>query len=112
MRQLQCENCAGDKLKAGRREAMAATKMEPAEWERVVWGVARIPTEAQRTAYFNGSPVGMSLAQFDCDYCSAAIVPGQRVAAWTVWKEGDPEPPAWEDEYLIREDMTPEVTRQ
>jgi hypothetical protein len=101
-RQLQCEACAAQK-KEGKRIACEAEGIMPAEWERVIWGVARHPRTEQRWMTINGDRMPLPMAAYNCDLCSAEIVPGQRACAWTIWADGMAEPPAWEDQFLIPE---------
>lgn len=78
---LVCPGCAL-RPKNFRGEILAASEIgEPAEWARVVHGVARQAT-------------------WVCDQCGQRIVTGQRAACETVWLAGQPEPAAWEVEYL------------
>jgi hypothetical protein len=78
----------------------ARTKYEPAEYARVVRGLARTPTPEQRLAFVNGAPIPFEPGQFECDSCNAVIKAGDPAVAVTVWLEGRQEPPAWEPDYL------------
>jgi hypothetical protein len=102
VRQLQCETCGAGKQE-GSRIALEASPIELAERERVIWGVARNPQEQQRQMRINGVPIPMPMNAYNCDRCNREINPGARACAWTIWMDGDPEPAAWEDEFLIRE---------
>jgi hypothetical protein len=99
MRHLLCEACGKD-TPEGRRLVFEATPYEPAEWQRVVRGVARTPRPEQRVIYVNGEPFPQTPGQYECDRCNAPIAPGQPATCQTVWRADQAEPPAWEDEYL------------
>jgi hypothetical protein len=101
MRQLLCKRCAAEKAEGTRKVFEASPYGEPAEYERVKWGRAKQPTQAQRTIYVNGAPIPMSTGEYTCDECSASIMPGERCCAWSVWTEGT-SVAAWETEYIER----------
>ncbi len=93
----------------GKKYPEAATRLllyprsaagEPAEYGRIVKGLAVTPSRSQRTMYINSVPHELSLSQFECDHCSAAILPGQPMTCLTIWHEDQPVPPAWESDYL------------
>lgn len=99
-RLLLCAECGKDK-----RQGLLypATNLEPAEYGRVTFGLARKPTASQRTVVIS-SDLGseshvLSLDSFDCDDCGSAILPGTDAAAWTIWV-GENEPGHWEADYL------------
>jgi hypothetical protein len=101
MRHLLCEACGrGQKLVAGERLALEATKLEPAEYERVVWGTARLPSPAQRVIHINDVPFPLEPGEYTCDLCSAGIKPGDRCCAQTVWLEGQKPAGPWEQEFM------------
>jgi len=101
MRQLLCEGCGErQKLKTGQRMALERTGICPAEFERVAWGRALPPTTEQRTMYVNDTPHPMTMGEYTSDLCSAAILPGARCCAWTMWLEGEEPDVRWEHEFL------------
>lgn len=100
MRQLLCETCGKDKV-AGVRIVYPAAGPDPAEYERVKWGVALKPVDQElRTIRYNGVPERLPMTEWTCDRCSASILPGSRVCAWSVWTARQSEPPEWESSYL------------
>jgi len=50
--------------------------------------------------YVNGTPYPMTMGEYTCDLCSAAILPGARCCAWTMWLEGEEPDVRWEHEFL------------
>jgi hypothetical protein len=99
MRHLLCEACGEEKkLVTGERMALEATEDEAAEYERVVWGTARLPSPAQRVIHINDVPFPMSPDEYCCDLCNASIQPGDRCCAQTVWLDGQKPAEAWEQE--------------
>ena len=102
MQYLLCKACAEAKGKsAGTRLVFEATEFDPAEYERITWGIARQPLPEQRTIYVNGAPQQpMDLAYYNCDSCNAKIFPGEQCCTWTAWLKGRPEPADWESAYL------------
>jgi hypothetical protein len=95
MRQLLCAECAADK-KPGVRECY------PGEWERVVFGTANLPTPEQRVMKIDGEVIPLPAGSYDCDCCDAAINPGDRCCAWTVWVNagGGMQHQLWEPQFL------------
>lgn len=85
---MWCAKCAKDKQAGTRKVFEASVWGEPAEYERVVKGIARAPRAEQRVVFINRAAYPMSQGQYDCDNC------------WTVWLDGMEEPAAWENEYL------------
>lgn len=98
-RYLNCAEC-GENKEAGTR---MLNGYEPAEYERVTWGMAKQPMRKQRTIRVNGEPILMDMTGYTCDWCNAEIKPGDRCYGWTVWAEGQQEPVMWEDAYLSPE---------
>lgn len=101
MRHLYCERCGERFPGEGVRELFARSQYEPAEYGRVVRGLARTPTPQQRTAFVNGVPLPLAAGQFECDFCNTTITPGAPVVAITAWREDQQEPPAWEQDYVV-----------
>ncbi len=99
MRHLNCVKCSEGK-EAGVRMLYAQSGPDPAEYERVTWGIAKQPTQQQRTVVINGEPILMDTVAFNCDCCNAQIKPGDRCYGWTVWLGGQREPQLWESEFL------------
>lgn len=100
-RRLCCEKCGKP---AGRRLLYACSPQgEPAEYGRFVWGTARFPQPEQRVLTFNGKPIPLPLDTYGCDVCGAAIPPGARACAESLWTEEMPEPRAWEMDFLVPE---------
>jgi hypothetical protein len=73
---------------------------EPAEFQRVVLGIARTPTPDQRWIAVNGVKEPLPLHPYNCDGCNAEIKPGEECGAWSVWTEDMKEVPRWEDQYI------------
>ena len=99
-----CAKC-GDNKPGGARVVFARDELNPEEYERIVWGVAKQPTREQRTIRINGVSVKPPdddpwWGEYTCDQCSAGIKPGARACAQTIWLESGPEPPLWESEYV------------
>jgi hypothetical protein len=112
MRHVLCGKCAKGKI-AGTQLAFAAGSEGPAEYERVVFGLARQPTPDQRTisigggdtiadAYANTQPLALRPGVYNCDMCNREIHPGERICCYSAWL-ADHEIPPWEDDYLERE---------
>jgi len=74
--------------------------LEPAEYQRIVWGTAKLPRPEQRVMHINGVPTPMDPGEYTCDLCCASIKPGDRCCAQSVWLEGDERAPAWEHEFM------------
>jgi hypothetical protein len=105
MQHLLCESCGREyKLQNGERIAMPRSpEGEPAEYERVVWGTARVPTVEQRTIHVNDAPFPMSPREYNCDLCNTPINPGERCCAHSAWTEYSGRVLPWEHEYVIPE---------
>lgn len=104
MNRLLCRGC-GAEYKAGTHIVYEATAVEPAEFARAVYGVAKAPTQEQRTItthYTDGTQEASALdtAFYNCDLCSALVKPGDPAVCVSIWMEIDEEPPAWEHEYV------------
>jgi hypothetical protein len=85
----------------GSREIYARSPIgEPAEFERVTRGVAKIPDLAQRYMLLNGDRHELPPDSYNCDGCGCEIKPGEKCGTWTVWTESQREPPSWEGEYI------------
>jgi hypothetical protein len=74
---------------------------EPAEYERVMKGIARQPQAEQRWVSINGDRHTMTLDFYNCDTCNAEIRPGEPAGCWSVWTEEQAgRIPDWEQEYI------------
>ncbi len=103
MRQLLCRACGWDQA-PGRRMLLGRGALdEPAEYERVVRGLALRPAAEQRIVRVNDEAFQLGVEAYDCDRCSVHIAPGDSAVAWTVWRSDQLEPGAWEHEYLTVE---------
>jgi hypothetical protein len=106
MRQVLCSGC-GQPWRDGTYEALPASRDgEPAEWARVVRGLAGQPQASQRTIKVNDTAYPLPLTHYNCDGCDQPIVPGEPLVCVTVWMAGRPEPPTWETAYLGGTDVT------
>lgn len=99
-RQVWCGQCREKKV-PGTREIYEAADFEPAEYERVTYGIAKQPLQSQREMSINGEVMTLDSSHFNCDNCNAPIQPGKPCAGWTVWKEGQLEPGPWETHYML-----------
>lgn len=99
--QLLCLSCAQEYMPAGTRQILARSEEEPAEYQRLVMGVANKPNPATHVITVNAATFPLDPSFYICDHCNVAIKPGDRCAGWTVWAEHMLEPPAWEGEYLV-----------
>jgi hypothetical protein len=99
MRHILCEGCAGKHSGEGRRMLLAATAFEPAEYERIMVGIARTPTPDQRVMTIGTEAMKLAPGYFNCDDCNERIMPGEPATARTVWV-ADREPAPWEHEFL------------
>jgi hypothetical protein len=105
-RKIWCAKCAKEKEPGTRQIYERSEFGEPAEYERVVFGRALKPKPKQRLGFIgklgdpNPATVPLDMSHYDCDNCNARIRPGEPCAAWTVWTENQPEPEAWEAEFL------------
>jgi len=102
MRHVLCGKCLDDKHKQpGTRLIYPRSDIgEPAEYERVMIGVAKTPQASQRYIAINGVKETLPLDVYNCDSCNADIRPGERTGTWTVWTEETGEPIPWESEYI------------
>ncbi len=100
MRRVLCLKCAEGKTE-GTRMLYPSNGLEPAEYERVVFGVAKPPLPKNRIAYLNGNPIQLEHNQYECDSCSAVIHIGDRCCAWSVWTDTTPLMMPWEHEFLV-----------
>ena len=105
MRHLLCEECGEDTTangprKEGTRILYPASIEGPAEYERVVWGVARTPQLSQRVIYMNGAPQQLTTDEYTCDRCGNSILPGAWCCAWSVWTDLRSVIEPWEAEYM------------
>lgn len=66
---------------------------------RLVEGIAKQPTQAQRTITINGEPHPMSIDVYSCDRCNADIKPGDPCSCRTMIPPGQGIN-SWEQEYL------------
>ncbi len=99
-RQLLCAKCSARKREGTRMVLARSAYGEPAEYERVLFGVAIEPLPRNRVVRINGQPIPMTPHQYDCDHCSAVIRPGDLACAWSIWTEDMEPTAAWEHEYL------------
>ena len=100
-RQLLCASCGHGKAAGVRTFFERSDLGEPAEYGRVVWGVARRPDTSQRVMTVNGAPIQLPGDVYDCDGCGCAIRPGERACAQSIWTERQTPVPAWERAYLM-----------
>ena len=100
MRRVLCYACGMKYPPVGTRQIYEASNGEPAEFQRLIAGLAKQPQKAQRTIHINGIPEELSPEFYECDNCSAHIKRGDRCFAWSVWNEFMEEIPKWEHEYL------------
>lgn len=99
-RRVLCESCTEKKMPAGEREIYARCDEGPAEFQRLIVGVAKMPTAVSRFMTVNGKRIFLPPDQFDCDQCSAAIKPGDKCSAQTIWCEGQDKIEGWEEEFI------------
>ncbi len=96
---MLCDDCMENK-QPGTRLLLAKSPIgQPAEYERVVRGIAKVPNPKDRYVQVNGVKHPLPPDHFDCDNCGAEIKPGDKAGTWTVWTEGRPIR-EWEHEYL------------
>ncbi len=100
MRRILCYACGTKYLPVGTRQTHEASTEEPAEFQRLIAGVAKQPQQTQRTITINGVPMKLTLEYYECDNCAAHIKHGDRCFAWSVWNECMSPVPKWEHEYL------------
>lgn len=103
MRVLLCAEC-GKRKKPGER-IIPASADGPAEYERVVFGMARQPLASQRVIDVVTDHVQRLTLPNDyhnCDACNREIRPGDRCCAHSACIASGVLAP-WEDEYLVRE---------
>lgn len=103
MRSLRCARCALHETRG--LTTVPANQDGPAERIRVLDGIARTPTPAQRTItiYRGGTAERSQLpaGHYDCDLCGEPIRPGEPATTITAWIiRPDHEPPFWEPEYI------------
>ncbi len=100
MRRLLCKDCIKGK-ESGTRQILPRTNLgEPAEFERVVRGVARTPKSNQRYIEINGEKHILPDDHYDCDNCGSEIKPGEPCGAWSVWTEEQGGIVEWEAAYV------------
>lgn len=100
MRHIRCAKCMEGKQEGTRQLYPRSEIGEPAEFERVVIGVARQPQRDQPWMSINGDKRDLPLEFYNCDGCNAQIKPGDRCGCWTVWTEDMGGIVPWEHEYL------------
>ena len=100
MRHVRCEQCGAGKETGTRMLYPASEIGEPAEYERVIWGVARTPQSDQRWMAINGDRKPLPLDHYNCDGCRRHIKPGERCFCWSIWTADRPEISEWESAYL------------
>src|ERR1041384_4552917 len=100
MRHLLCRECMNEKQPGTRQIYPRSAIGEPAEYERIVVGVARRPAKSQRWIAVNGEKEYLSTDFFNCDSCDAKIKPGDPCGAQTVWTETTGQISPWEHEYI------------
>lgn len=105
---LWCESCGIEmKKEEGSRRVWEGEELYPGgpkesdEYERIVWGRAKRPTE-QRYMLVNCQPFPMPTDHYICDQCGRAITPGSFCLGQTIWKAARVEPSPWEDDFLER----------
>ena len=104
-RNLLCRKCSESKV-AGERLIHATDHGGPAEYERVVFGTAKSPKAEQRKITVRDMEtnaireIKLDEGCHDCDFCGAAIRPGDLACAWSYWAGSNHRVPEWEGEYL------------
>ncbi len=100
MRHLLCRDCAKKKSPGTRLLYPASESEGPAEYERVLHGIARTPTANNRWIAINGVRVQLPLDSFVCDICNAPIKPGDSCATHCVRTQTSRPIEPWEHEYI------------
>lgn len=100
MRHILCAKCMEGKTPGTRQTHARSDIGEPAEFERVVAGIAKKPRQIQRMISVNGVCSYLSLEFFNCDRCDGEIRPGDKAGAITAWTEATVLIAEWEREYL------------
>lgn len=108
VRQLRCEKCIAPR-QAGTRTIYPRSAIgEPAEFERVLIGRAKVPQLNQRWMELNGERQSLPTEYYNCDGCGAEIKPGELCGTWSVWTEDMQPVPAWESSYLETDGERPD----
>jgi hypothetical protein len=103
MMHVLCASCIELHGPSGERQIRprsASISGEPAEYERVLRGIALTPQSTQRYILVNDTKKDLPLDYYNCDLCNAQIRPGEPCGTWTVWTDATGPIPAWEHEYL------------
>lgn len=105
MRWIVCTACAQRKEPAGTREILARSpEGEPAEFQRLIYGIAKSPQLSQRRVVITRQAITethqMDISYYNCDSCNLIIHPGQLCACWSVWTDEQEPTAAWESEYI------------
>lgn len=99
MRNVLCETCMQERGPSGTRQIFAGG-FEPAEYERVLRGVAKAPQSSQRYIKVNDERRDLPVEFYNCDSCNAEIRAGDRCGTWTVWTDVTGPIGDWEQEYI------------
>jgi len=97
---LLCDECGSKYEPTLKKEVYARSDFEPAEYIRVIKGIAKIPTREQRMMYINGEPLPLDMDGYDCDMCHAKIMPDDKATCLTIWTERRPTPALWEKDFI------------
>ncbi len=97
-RDLLCADCARE-FSARVGHDIGDLPDDPGWVFRIVHGVARQPTQEQRTITVNGEPSLMSTDEYTCDLCGRGIKPGQIACCRSIFRKGE-RMGTWESEYL------------
>jgi hypothetical protein len=101
MRDVLCIKCAQKHLPTGTRQIYPRSALgEPAEFQRLVLGKAKQPTQENRYIAVDGVKDLLDTSFWNCDTCNAEIRPGEPCACWSVWREDMQPIGPWEDQYI------------
>lgn len=102
-RHLICNECVQNYLPEGTRKIYERSKFgEPEEFQRLVLGIAKNPSQDQRFILINDERTDLSTDYYECDFCSKEIYPREKCGALSIWTELTQETPQWEEEYLTK----------
>jgi hypothetical protein len=106
MRQVLCRNC-GTKYPTSELKILLMPRSsigEPAEYARVMKGLAKVPTKEQRTIHVNDIPMPLENGHYNCDLCMTKIYPDDNATCVTIWVEGQQVPNLWEHDFIKSEE--------